>query len=399
MTSTQSLVALEAFLLNNPQLEQLEGLLDSFNIFEAVGMVRQEVRHSHLLSLLLDPQQNHGLGDRFLKRFLQRAIGRANQPQAISAVELAVTDLSGMRVQREWHNIDIFLCHDAEKLAVIIENKVDSAEHSNQLARYWRTAEQHFPDWRILALFLTPDGVEPSDERFIAVDYGLIAALLAPLTVAQTSTLSLDVQTLIRHYLDMLQRHIMTDTEIADLCRRIYAEHKQALDLIFEHRPDVQSDIHDHLVALIEQSDEWLVKWSRKSYIQFRPISWKGYPYQTEDATNLLTFDFYNDPGKLRLAMTLNGGVLSHRQQMLDLAIANPKSGFRVQTKSLNKNWNRIYSDTWLSGQDYDNLSFDEIVDKLNERWQRFNTFVWPKLAGIVEPQFEKFNDAQHDAQ
>ena len=41
MTDTDQ-KALEAFLLDNPELGQLEALLDEFNIFEAIGAVRQE---------------------------------------------------------------------------------------------------------------------------------------------------------------------------------------------------------------------------------------------------------------------------------------------------------------------------------------------------------------------
>ena len=45
---------LEAFLVENPDLERLELLLDEFNLFEAVGVVRQELRHSDFLGFLLD---------------------------------------------------------------------------------------------------------------------------------------------------------------------------------------------------------------------------------------------------------------------------------------------------------------------------------------------------------
>ena len=31
------------------------------NIFEAVGLVRQKIRHSNFLAYLLSPRQNHGL--------------------------------------------------------------------------------------------------------------------------------------------------------------------------------------------------------------------------------------------------------------------------------------------------------------------------------------------------
>lgn len=43
------LKALESFLVGNQDLERLEALLDRFNILEALGVVRQELRYSDFL--------------------------------------------------------------------------------------------------------------------------------------------------------------------------------------------------------------------------------------------------------------------------------------------------------------------------------------------------------------
>ena len=42
------------------------------NIFDAVGMERQEVKHSAFIAWLLDPSKPHGLGNRFLAEFCRR---------------------------------------------------------------------------------------------------------------------------------------------------------------------------------------------------------------------------------------------------------------------------------------------------------------------------------------
>jgi len=66
------IAALERFLIGNLDLERLETLLGQFNLFEAVGVTRQELRHSDFLGFLLDPRAAHGLGDRFLTLFLRK---------------------------------------------------------------------------------------------------------------------------------------------------------------------------------------------------------------------------------------------------------------------------------------------------------------------------------------
>ena len=161
--------ALEAF-TQAPELLRLEGLLAQFNLFEVVGVVRHELRHSDFLAFLLDPKRNHGLGATFLSAFLQ-AVGP-------TALDLDALNLSHAYVFREWHHIDILVLDDVNRLAVIIENKVDTGEHSDQLNRYYIEARNHYPGYKILALFLTPDGEEPSSSDYHAVSYKTICEVI-----------------------------------------------------------------------------------------------------------------------------------------------------------------------------------------------------------------------------
>lgn len=66
------------------------------------------------------------------------------------------------------------------------------------------------------------------------------------------SMLGSDIVTLLEHYALMLRRHIMSDSGVAELCQSIYQKHKQALDLIFEHRPDQQALINEYAQLLIK---------------------------------------------------------------------------------------------------------------------------------------------------
>ena len=47
-------------LRDSEDLARLNAYVNEFNVFEAVGMVRQEIRHSHFLATLLNRQVNHG---------------------------------------------------------------------------------------------------------------------------------------------------------------------------------------------------------------------------------------------------------------------------------------------------------------------------------------------------
>ncbi len=70
MNNKNNLEALRALEADASELECIEALLNRFNVFETIGFVDQELMHSNFLASLLDPRQNHGLGDAFLEEDL-----------------------------------------------------------------------------------------------------------------------------------------------------------------------------------------------------------------------------------------------------------------------------------------------------------------------------------------
>lgn len=214
---------LEAFVIDNPQLEQLENLVAEFNIFEALGAVRQELRHSDFLAFLLNPTEKHGLGDAFLKQFLTRVLTDADDAP-ISPITVKFANLSGCVVERETQNIDILLYDDATGLVCVIENKILSSEHNDQLNRYFQIAQNRFPSaTAIIPIFLTPDGIPPADENspYIPFSYGQVSEIIEYVRQAQESMLGADINTMLRHYVMMLRRHVVSDSDIAKLCQQI----------------------------------------------------------------------------------------------------------------------------------------------------------------------------------
>ena len=125
----------------------------------------------------------------------------------------------------------MLLDHDHE-MAVIIENKIDTGEHSGQLRRYHEAVVQEHPGWHVVGVYLTPGGDLPSREDYLPVGYGTVCEVIDGLAESRTSVVNLDVKTLMTHYTEMLRRHIVGDSEIAKLARQIYKKHEGALDLI-----------------------------------------------------------------------------------------------------------------------------------------------------------------------
>ena len=65
--------ALEGLVVGNADFEEVERLQDVFCPFEAIGMVRQEIRHAHYLAHCLDPQRPHGFGAECLRALMRSA--------------------------------------------------------------------------------------------------------------------------------------------------------------------------------------------------------------------------------------------------------------------------------------------------------------------------------------
>lgn len=391
--------ALEALVVDNPDLEELEGLLGRFNIFEALRIAKHELRHSDFLAFLLDPNQNHGLGDDFARRFLQKAVSStAGPPPPVTPIDLDVWDLNDLAVLREWQNIDVLLLDESHRLAVIIENKIGSTEHSNQLERYYETVSRHHRGWKILGVYLSPEGEVPSHHAYVPADYTAVCQIVERLTAKRSSTLGDDVRTMMTHYTQMLRRRIVSESEIADLCRRIYRKHHRALDLIYEYRTDRQTEIRELLEKLIKEAPGLLSDHCSKSYVRFVPRPWdvpvlnsgKGWT----PTGRILLFEFYNAPDRLILNLHIGPGPDDVRQRLFDMARSH-QSLFKKTARALNQKWNVIYGRPFLGPKNYEEATFEELERQIRKHWAEFNADDLPKIMDVVNGERWVWEDVE----
>jgi hypothetical protein len=125
-------------------------------------------------------------------------------------------------------------------------------------------------------IFLTVEGDEASDDSFIALSHGSVVDLLDAMQKTRSESLSPDLGLALRHYIQMMRRHHMEDSDLIGLARRIYAKHRPALDFIFDHRPDAWSEARERLLVRLKQDERLIVDKStdKRVLIRFRPKSW-----------------------------------------------------------------------------------------------------------------------------
>jgi hypothetical protein len=255
-----------------------------------------------------------------------------------------------------------------------MKNKIGTGEHSDQLRRYHRVVNQHYRGWRVVGLYLTPSGKMPSHEAYLPVDYSLVCDIIDGLAKVRASVVSSDLEVLMTHYAEMLRRHIVGDSEIARLCQQIYQKHKRALDLIYEHRPDLQAEIKDLLEKLVRDTPGMELEWSLKNGVGFAVQEWDDVPglltAQWTHTGRVLLFELENDPGRLRLKLTLGPGADEIRQKVVGMVRSNPDV-FRVP-KVFGAKWSMIYVRSFLEQELYEDTDFEDIEREIRRRWSEF---------------------------
>lgn len=357
--------ALQKFLLDIGCLDELLPWTGKFNMFDVLKISRTEIRHSNMLGWLLNPNENHGMGDVFLKGILQRLVENDSDGR-YDVFNVLLMDFYTFSVMREWKNIDILLTSTKEKTVIAIENKVGSHEHSNQLNRYRNILEKEYPEYNRMLVFLTPDGEKPSDvENWDVLTYSDVIDVLECAT-SQIKVLP-DVDLMIKNYIDVVRRDIVEDQQLIAICNKIYNKHKKALDLIFENRIDGKTQLSDAIKdTLCRLAEEGLIIYDESWGYNFRTEAMDKYlplldePISSWGSTNIYSYWFNVREDRFCGIFELAGNNISEEsmkkmQAITDILKPNDK-------RKSNFTYKRIYTTKWYDVSDDEDI--EGVVDK-----------------------------------
>ncbi|GJH13620.1 PD-(D/E)XK nuclease family protein [Caballeronia novacaledonica] len=227
--------------LHDPLAVALRARWKSFNPFRVLKAEKRELKHTTTLAWLLDPRENHGLGDHFLRSFLKNVCEAAGDHttllryetdnDAIVRVhsELQMRKIKGNRImpnfdsdaefdgsanatERDKRRIDVLV--EGQGWAVAVEAKIGAGEGDEQLNDYRRTIHgwAEVTGRKLLLVYLTID--EQELERVGWINAQWSTAVAQPLrTVLDASGASAQLgdqqHAFLASYLDIL-------SEIAD---------------------------------------------------------------------------------------------------------------------------------------------------------------------------------------
>lgn len=399
MTNDEKMKAINDLVSDIDCLEPLHEWTNDLNIFSMLKLDRVEIRHSNMLSWLLNPNELHGLNDKLLKKFLIYATKgtNINIMKGLTPVDVDLMNLDDAVVYREKDNIDILIVSESSQLVLAIENKIGSSEHSNQLEKYKTGLLKDYPkNYHFVLIYLTPDGEESSDaDNWISMSYEFILEEISNLI--NIYKIPDKARLYIEDYIKAIRRSVVEDKEIVDICKKIYFKHQEAFDLIFENKPDIISHISDYIYNyLVENAEKFDINvWDNhtKHYVRFTPNKLSAVCGHMgsgwiANQTNLIGFEFqiYEDSG-VNLAVIIgpaDSQYENYRKKVFDVAL---KHKYEVKGKSLKNKWKIIKSYNFISKNNLDIK--DEDLRKLIE--VPIENFMKNDLPTIVKDLLEAF--------
>lgn len=269
-------IKIRDLLLSN-DFKRLTGKKEEVNIFKIINMVDKEAVHSDMLAWLFNPYENHNLNDKAVKGLLMQL-----SEKDAEYINLLLQDYSDLEVYREYtidncRRIDILMESRNNKVIIIIENKIWSGEGDNQLEDYKKYIDEKYIDYSRIFLYLTPEKERKEKYKgYTHITYNTIYKILNNLL--QDNQIKLEIRTVLKQYKEIIRRDIMgnVDKEMIDLCRKLYVEHKDALDKIMQY--GMPEYYYTYLISeLLENNSitykcEVIRKYLDKHYIILTPI-------------------------------------------------------------------------------------------------------------------------------
>ncbi len=408
----RALLALRASTGANADMAKLEGLIEEqhseFDALAFLGVSGSEEFHSRFLSWLLDPRGSHGDKHQFLSGFVLETIAQARSAgiRTVTLSDRPGFDWSATTVMPEWRNVvdgregylDILLLNRDERFLCAVENKIFSNEHSEQLTRYRLALAEGYPGFDKHHVFLSPRGTFPirpeEQEHWTPVSYATVLQLVEQSISNRVSLLPEDVSAFLGQYATTLRRRIVadTDTNVRQLARQIYLEHRQAIELLIEHKPDFVSEGKEIFKAAIDHQQGWVLDWEEPReprLLFFRSVDWDGFDaFKTGTgwgSGSLVTFGFDFRQGHPQLICTLGPGTDEAVRRAIHSGVAQHPDLFSRAGESFSGSYTRLdVKGPITTDADYDNWDDEAVRDKMVRWVEAFAVNEFPEMNRVI---------------
>jgi len=176
------------------------------------------------------------------------------------------------------------------------------------------------------------------------------------------------------------------DSEVQELCRRIYSNHRLALDLIFEHRPDRQQHL-SHVVesvvteygAILDQCSKAAVRWVTSSLDRIPSIG-DGWTR----TGRLVLFEVQSSSEEMVLKLILGPGPQEMRERIH--ACVQDETAFNRRKNKLYPKWWTFHTIKLLTKKQSESMELDDAKAHVRERLLKFLADEVPALEHALLP-------------
>lgn len=364
-------------LVQDPDFAQLAKETKTLNAFEAIGVDYRERRHSDFLAFLLNPSEPHGLDDLFVRRLvtLAQQVGLDLLPAERTGIDVPDSFPDSTEVHREWTHptgsrfIDILILHPDEEWVCAIENKIRETDRGHQLDDCFELVESVFDGYEQVFIYLTPYGDPPerdSHAAYVPLSYEQVLESIEGGMEAQSDVLSDHARYILGDYIDLVRRRVMKDPKIQRLCRNVYARHREAVQLLVEYLPDMQSRavgvIEDHLPDLLEKHGMVIGKHKNRAfYFWPEELEEQGLPtFDGRENRRILEFSLRAKPNRVRLHFTLRDGDEDLRRRIYQWARNQGPPFENLAGENPTKKNEQLYDRTIATIGELEEAEFDE---------------------------------------
>lgn len=230
-----------AHLYHSQEFEVLHQKFNRFNPLKVLQVDQYEIRHSNVLAWLLDPNENHHLGDFFVKKILSRLITKPENEDKLKNIDLLLRmyrSFGDTQVEREVRTtnnrlIDILLTIPSQNLVVVIENKFYSGEGREQLRDYLEYVQETYVGFEVVPIYLTLNNDTPSHSKYLTLHYKDVLEIITHHSELQKDAMSENVYQFLGYYTDILKEELVEDEHDSTLALEVYQLHKNAIELLF----------------------------------------------------------------------------------------------------------------------------------------------------------------------
>lgn len=377
------------FIVNNDKLELLKARVNRFNPFKVLKIQDYEIRHSNILAWLFNPSENHNFDDKILKRFILKVLLKPDNDEVLEDVNLIYKlqriSMMDIKVYREMANIDILLVSEQHKIVIVIENKVYSEEHSNQLTRYYDYVSENYESYLIIPIYLTLNGKMPNHKKYFSANYEDILETIQFVVNNYKERTSFEVINFLEYYIQILKEKYVMDKELEKMCKEIYQQYKDVIDMIYTVGNDINiepavenfKEKHKEIEQVaITNKTFWF---GIKSFKKIDGVVWGGgFP---------VCFWFSEYYGKLKLILEIGPFDDANKRikfleklESLEVKITNRakepgRQYTRIYTRTLDiKDWTDHEEILQIMEELYENKKIKELVMKVENA---MNDFEW----------------------